>query len=223
MIDPAELYGLPFAEGLPAPALAALARHAVSRRFEPGRVLWTAGSEPKGLYLVLEGEVRVVRGRGTRQLVVHVEQAGGTLGEIPLFAGGAYPASAVAARPTRCAVLSREALFDVAAAHPEVAFQFLRRLAERVRELVSRLDRLALLDARARVAGFLLERARSDGGPVVLGMTQSALAEELGTVREVVVRALRDLARRRLIAPLGRGRFDLLDPAGLARLAEAPD
>ena len=220
MIEAGALSKLPIAAGLPPAALAALARHAVSRRFEPGQVLWTAGGTSKGLYLVLEGEVRVVRGRGSRQCVIHVEGAGGTLGEIPLFADGVYPATAVATRPTRCAVLSGSAFFDVARAHPELAFRFLERLAGRVRELVSRLDRLALLDARARVAGFLLARQTGAGAAVTLGMTQERLAEELGTVREVVVRALKDLARRRMIGAAGRGRFTILDPDGLARLAE---
>ena len=94
----------------PADGVAARARHAVERSFAPGEGLFLAGAEPRGLHVVLEGRVRVVRARGDRQHVVHTEGAGGTLGEVPLFAGGSYPSTAVAAEPTRCAVLSRDEL-----------------------------------------------------------------------------------------------------------------
>ena len=36
----------------------------VVRQFAPEEVLWLAGGEPRGLYIVLTGEVRVVRRRG---------------------------------------------------------------------------------------------------------------------------------------------------------------
>ena len=51
-------------------------------------------------------------------------------------------------------------------------------------------------------------------------MTQQALAEELGTVREVVSRELRNLTRQKLIVPLGGGRYRLPD---LEQLRSAVD
>lgn len=66
-----------------------------------------------------------------------------------------------------------------------------------------------------------MERAAASGGPrISLGMTQSALAEELGTVREVVVRELRLLRREGLIESLGGNRYRILD---LARLRARAD
>jgi hypothetical protein len=48
-------------------------------------------------------------------------------------------------------------------------------------------------------------------------MTQQALAEELGTVREVVVRELRRLKKEQLLVPAAAGRFRIPDPAALSR------
>jgi predicted transcriptional regulator len=42
-------------------------------------------------------------------------------------------------------------------------------------------------------------------------MTQQSLAEELGTVREVVARKLRDVCRRGLIESVGGGRYRIVD------------
>jgi len=211
----------PFFVDTPREVVDALARHAVERAFAPQEVIFLAGAEPRGLHVVLAGRVRVVRARGDRQHVVHTEGPGGTLGEVPLFAGGGYPATAVAAEPTRCAVLSRDALLAAVAAEPRVAFLLLERLAARVRGLVARLDGLALQGATGRLAAWLLARpADRTGRAVSLGMTQGALAEELGTVREVVVRGLRALARRGAVRPLGGGRFEIVSRDELRRAAE---
>ena len=199
----------------------ALARHAVGRAFAASEVIFLAGADAGGLHVVLDGRVRVVRGRGDRQHVVHWEGPGGTLGEVPLFAGGAYPATAIAAEPTRCAVLSRDAIRAAIAAEPHVAFFLLERLATRVRGLVTRLDGLALRSATARLAGYLLERPSDrTGRGVSLGMTQGELAEELGTVREVVVRGLRALQRDGAVRALGGGRFEIVSREALRAAAE---
>jgi CRP/FNR family transcriptional regulator len=182
--------------------------------------MFLAGSEPRGWFVVVEGEVRVVRGGAGRQHVVHVERSGGTLGEVPLFARGLYPATGIAAEPTICFVFAREALHDAIRSNPEVAFLLLERLALRVRTLVDRLDDRSVRSVQSRLAEFLASRhAAGSGGMVSIGMTQRDLAEELGTVREVVSRELRVLCERKLIAARGGGRYAVLDPEGLRRVS----
>ena len=208
----------PFRDAEPR-AIDVLAQKAVERRFATDEVLFSAGTRPAGLYLVLEGRVRVVRGNA-RQHVIHAEGPGGTLGEVPLFAGGTLPATAIAAEPTRCALLTRDALLQSIAAEPSVALLLLGRLAARIRDLVGRLDDRSTRSVTARLAEFLLAQSRPPRPErVSLGMTQAALAEELGTVREVVVRALVALRRRGAIAPLGGGRYEITDFEALRQAA----
>jgi len=59
----------------------------------------------------------------------------------------------------------------------------------------------------------------ASGGPFALGMTQADAAEELGTVREVLVRGIGTLRREGLIASVGRGRFEVRDLDASRRLA----
>ena len=172
MIEPRALAGIRFLSGLRAETIAALAARAVERRYAPDEVLFTAGSTPRGLFVVLEGRVRVLRGNdGGRQHVVHEELAGGTLGEVPLFDGGGYPATAIAAEATRCAVIDRATLSAAMHADPEMAWTLLARLASRVRTLVDRLDVMilpkpfdmdALLDTVAQAARKLNARAMTN-------------------------------------------------------------
>ncbi len=219
MVDPELLARLPLTGILSLATRRTLAKRVSIRDYPAGNVLWTAGTKIDYLALIIEGRVRVVReGRG-RQHVVHTEGPGGTLGEVPLFTLGATPATAIAAEPTRCLILTRSAIDGAMVAQPEFAWLLLSRMAERVRLLVDRLDRLALESTRTRLAGLLLTAHEvADRDTVSLGTTQAALAEELGTVREVVVRTLREFRDAGLIAAAGRGRIRLRDIEGLRRV-----
>ena len=155
-----------------------------------------------------------------RPHVVHTETTGGGLGEVPALDGGPYPASAVAAEPTTCIAFSADAVRAAVTAEPALAWVFIARLGNRVRVLVERLDAQAARRLPERLAGLILERHRDAGGGAFgLGGSQTAVAEELGTVREVVVRMLGELRRAGLIRAAGRGRLEVTDLSRLRRLA----
>jgi CRP/FNR family transcriptional regulator len=224
MISPTVLREcVPALRALSDAALRGLARAAAERRYAAGAVLYRAGDAADALYLVLEGRVRVVRVmKDGRARLLHVEGAGGVLGEIPVFGGGPYPATAVATAPTRCARVDAAALERLVAECPEVARFALRRLAERARVLLARLDDLAAHTVASRVAAVVLARARgARGADFTLGASQAALAEELGTAREVVVRALGALCDAGAIRRTGRARYRVGAPAVLEAMATA--
>jgi len=197
----------------------ALAARAVLRKFRTGQSLWRAGDESRGLFFVLDGRVRIVRDAGLRQHVVHVEGAGATLGEVPLFAGGGYPASARAAEMTTCVVFDRASLRAVMATHPDLAWALLGRLAARIRHLVERLSSRTADPLHARLAAYVLSRPRRPSGVIELGETQQAVAEELGTVREIVVRHFGLLVEAGLLERRGHGQYAVVDAVGLSLVA----
>jgi CRP-like cAMP-binding protein len=190
--------------------------------FEPGERLFSAGDEVVGVHLVISGAVRIVREGAGRAIVVHRETAGGLLGEVALFSKRVYPASALATERTLALLLPARDLLAALRGDSELAELFLQRVAARAREVIDRLDRLAHQSVLRRLAGHLVARRAGTPGAraaISLGMTQSELAEELGTVKEVVVRELRTLRRLRLIEPVGRGLYRVLDPKALRALA----
>ena len=94
---------------------------------------------------------------------------------------------------------------------PEIGFLLARRLALRVKTLVERLNDRSVRSVRSRLAEFLLERHSTTSRPTIsMGMTQRSVAEELGTVREVLARELQALAKEGTIAARGGGRYDVL-------------
>ncbi len=230
MIDVETMDRTSLFDGINDSARRALAAGSTLQHFTKDEVLWTAGSEPRGLFVLLEGSVRVVRETAGRHSVIHTEGPNGTLGEVPLFEGNTLPATAIASEATECVCITAAALDAAIQADAGVARIFLGRLAKRVRGLVDRVERLSAHSVRRRLAAFLLERDQlagggdgggggGGGGDFSLGRSQAAVAEELGTVREVLVRSLRELRESGLIDSAGRGRWSVADRDALTSLA----
>lgn len=220
MITVKELRGvLPEIESLTDKTSALIARASVERRYAKGATLYRTGDDADGLYIVLAGRVHVSRETSTRVTLLHTENIGGVLGEIPVFGGGPFPATARAAIATRCAHLPLAAVERLFAEDAEFARFAVRRLAIRARSLLRRIDELTAMTITARVADYALERSESLGAEFTLGMSQEALASELGTAREVIVRALRSLIAAGALARRGRSRFVVRDPATLRAIA----
>jgi CRP-like cAMP-binding protein len=221
----------PLLDALTRAAREALLKQSIEKSYSTGATLWCAGDRAEGIALVLEGKVRIVRASAGRQVVIHSGESGSTLGEVPFFLDATYPATAVAAEPTRCLFLSRASVTEAMAVDPALAFFLLRNLSRRLQGLVERVDRNTVSSVQARVAGFLLLRSGAGDASsrsrqrvtatraFSLGMTQAALAEEIGTVREVLSRSLRDLREAGAIASAGDGKYRVVDAALLRDLA----
>lgn len=220
MVDVDTLDRIPRLRRISASARREIAAAAVVRRYEAGRALWQAGEPARGLFFLLAGRVRVVRDQGDRLLLVHTcDDIGTTLGEVPLFTGGGYPARAVAAVPTECLVVPARALRAAVAADPELSRELLAGLAARVDHLVRRLQGLAEGSVRERLVGHLLAHAEiEDDRAVVRYRSHSELAEDLGTAREVVSREIGRLRDAGLVHSPGRGRLEIVDEVRLQQM-----
>ena len=205
---------------VPGPLLELAARDGRILRVPAGAQLFRAGETVAGLHLLVEGSVRVTRESAGRAVTVHGELAGGLLGEIALFSDGTYPGTAATLEPSTLCFIPAAAVRRALASDAGLAEALLHRMAARAREVIARLDRLAHLTVLQRLALYLADRhAASRARTISLGMTQVALAQELGTVKELVVRELRTLRTLQLLEPVGAGRYRVLDEAGLRLLA----
>ena len=189
-------------------AVAQLARASTVRRYARGTTIFRAGDVADGLYFVLAGKVLVVRETPSQSQMLHTENAGGVLGEIPVFGGGRFPATARAVEPARCAHLGIGVIERLLREEPTFARFALRRMATRAQSLLHRIDELTTTTVTSRLAAYIVARAAESKTPdFSLGVTQLELAEELGTAREVVVRGLAALIDAGAIARAGRARF----------------
>ncbi len=211
---------------LPANELRHLAGRCTERTLAAGTTVFEEGQPCRGLLIVADGlvEIRQISVRG-REQVFHTEGPGATLGEGPLFDGGGYIASAVAVEPTRLLFLPRAEVLRLCRRRPQVAVAMLRTMARRVRHFAGIVSDLAFRPVTERLARYLDAAAGAPvkpGAAVDLTLTQAQLAARLGTVRELVARALSQLEASQIIARK-RSRIIVRDPTRLAALARGAE
>lgn len=202
-----------------------LAERCGARDYPAGHLLFTTGERCRGLYIIESGRVRIYRTspEGRRQ-VLHTEGPGRAVAELPLLDGGPYPASAETETDSRLLFMPREDFEALYRDTPDVADAIIQSLAARLRHLVHVTETLAFRDVAARLALYLSEFADQHGRDtptgieIVLTQTREELSTELGTARESVSRALKQLTRKGVIERLGRNHFRIPDPARLRTL-----
>lgn len=216
----AGLSAIPYLAPLPVRERTALASRCLVRGFRRGAVIFEEGVAAAGLWVVLVGRVKLVRVSASgREQVLHAEAPGATLAEVPVFDGGGYVATAVAIDDARLLFVPREAVREVCRRRGDVALGVIAVLARRVRAFAGLIEDLALRDVTARVARFLLDEARRGAGDTIeLPGTREEIGARLGTVRELVSRALSQLRVSGVIALRGRT-VRVLDAVRLAALA----
>jgi CRP/FNR family transcriptional regulator len=217
---------------LKARALVALAEKCRQRELARGEVLFCAGEEAAGLFVIVEGEIRAYRVNSQgREQTLHVEHDGATLAEVPVFDNGPYPATAVAETPTLVLFLPKRDFRQFVLDHPQVALTALKLMAQRLRGHAELVDALALQQVGQRVARLLLAEARNHGSRISAGInveiafSNEELAKRVGSVREVISRTLSRMESEGLImqnAPqMGRNRSIVIcDEARLAHYGE---
>lgn len=210
-----KLASIPFLRGLDDSILATLANTALWRAYPSGAILFLEGEAAAGLYQVQTGWIKVVKmSPEGREQVLRFLGPGEVFNEIGVFGNRPNPATAIALEPAGLWLIERAAIHQVLKTHPAVALQVVERMADRVIELVGLVADLSLRTVEARLARLLLEQSAGD---VVLRQrwaTQAELASRLGTVPDVLSRALRSLAEAGLIEA-ERQQIRILDRAGL--------
>lgn len=201
-------------------AQSVIARHALRRTYDAGEVVILQGEPCPGLYLVAEGWLRVFKTASAgREQVIRFVGPGEAVGEFAVFAGGPQPASVSALEPAVLWLLPRTSLLALLKERPTIAQAVIASLARRVEHLLGLVEDLSLRSVEARLARYLLETAEQGVVRRRRWTTQAELAARLGTVLEVLNRALRSLQDDGLIA-LDRQCILILDPAGLRHRAE---
>ncbi len=215
-IDAALLRAIPQFETLSAETIGNLAAVMDAQSYRPGQYIVFEDDPRHGLFVILEGRVRLARtAPDGREQVLAIAGPGELFNVVPLVDAGPAPATARAMAPTRCLHLPASALIDLLGQHPDLALFLLRDLAAQVRDLAVLLEDFAFRTVRARLARILLHEA-ADG---TAALTHQELAAHAGTVREIVGRTLRQMADEGLVE-LSRGNVVVLDVAGLQRLVD---
>jgi CRP/FNR family transcriptional regulator, cyclic AMP receptor protein len=223
----AELGVVSLFSGLSPEELRLLATRAVRRRYAQGELLFQEGDPCRGLRIIAVGKLRIFKSSASgREQVLAVEGPGGSVAELPVFDGGTYPASVSAVEDAQVLFISRTDFRNFCLEHPEVALKMLAVVGARLRRLVGIIEELSFTTVRQRLVSALVRLAQAEGRPSERGIefelpgTHQELANQLGTVRELVSRNLMRLQAEGLVQVDARS-IVVRDLTGLTAILDA--
>lgn len=175
----------------------ALNKGKVIHHLAQGEVLFHIGEEPKGLYSIASGLMKLesTSSQGAAH-TLRILGPGGSLGYRSLFANEKYHSSAVAMEPTEICFIPKALVFKFFHEHPEVAMKLLCHLSKDLKVAEDKwLDQMDK-GAGERIAEaivFLQDHFQHQG------WTRREIAEWAGTTPETVIRTLAQFEKEGLI------------------------
>ena len=198
------------------PSLAELGPALAPMRVPAGTVLFSENSPCQGFPLVLEGEVKVSRSSGDGRSLELYRVVPGELCLVSsacLFRTQPLSARGVTTKASTLIMVPPE-IFKCWLETPIFRNEVLGLFAERMADLTSLVDAVAFHKLDRRLAAALLGHGQQ------LAITHQTLADELGTVREIVTRLLRRFEREGWVT-LGREQIQITNSAALRERASS--
>ncbi|HQS53626.1 MAG: CarD family transcriptional regulator [Bacteroidetes bacterium 24-39-8] len=175
-----------------------LAWGATYKKLDPGEIIFKEGASCQFYMQLVSGSVKWFNiDEDGKEYIQTIIEAGECFGEIPLFDGGTYAATAIAESSTMIIRLSKSSFLQLIRDNPDIHFAFTKLLAKRVRFKFLLLKSLALQAPEARIATLLnyLKKEHKNFCPECnqLNLTRQQIADMTGLRVETVIRTIRSM------------------------------
>lgn len=204
---------------LPEEVQQAIIASAIHRHFNAGQVIYVEGEPADFVYILESGWVKATRvtREGREQAMMFLRPVE-VFGDIAVLTGTTYPGTVVALEDVEVWVIPAQTILDLIPRHSEFAMAVIRHLGERVLYYIHLVEDLSLRSVESRLAHTLLQYAEAHDGQLIVPRrewtTFDEMAVRLGTVRDVLSRALKTLEAENLLK-VEKQAIILLDPKGL--------
>ena len=187
------LRGNQYFDELPDKLLKKISEHMNMREYPRGDVLFWEGDPANGMYIMEQGSAKIFRSSPQgRQYIVRILQERDTFAEVPTFDGGMHPVNVEALETCRVWEIDGETLRELVNFYPAFAQKIIRNYSQMLRGMVRMVSEMAFYQVTHRLARLIESMPQDKSAP---HWTQEQLAAQLGTVREVVARSLKELER----------------------------
>ncbi|MDR6942757.1 CRP-like cAMP-binding protein [Mucilaginibacter pocheonensis] len=176
-----------------------------SRVFKKNQVIYYDGDKGTGLYLVISGKIKTIRlAEDGRELMTGIVGSEEYLGVNALLSNEAYTDTATALEDSVVVQIPKDQLEQLLNLYPEVAREFIKLLANDIRDKEDQLMQLAYHSVRKRMAEAMIRLHRQGGAsPEGFKITREDLAAMAGMATETVSRTLSDFKDEGLIEKKG--------------------
>lgn len=200
---------------VPAPELAEVLSRAAYMKVPAGTVMFDEQQPCQGFPMILSGNVRVIKAAASgRELQLYRVCPGESciLTSSCLLGHAPYPVRGVAEQDVELVALPLADFKALLSRHEPFRDYIFSLFSERLSDLMQLVSAVAFQKLDQRLAALLAAR------PSPIHTTHQALADELGSVREIVSRLLKHFAEQGMIK-LGREQIEVVDAAALRKLS----
>jgi len=203
------LLRLPLFVGLDPEALARITAGAEEVGLPSGTVIYRQGDPCKGLYVVVQGQVKLaLQASQGAEKVVELIGPGGCIGETAIMRGCPHVLTAETIVETRLVHLSKAAAQEELERTPVFARSLILSLSSRMHHLIEAFEDCMLRSGTERVIGYLINRlpagANGGGETITLAVKKGIIASQLNLTQEHFSRILHELKLKGLIEVKGR-------------------
>ena len=189
---------VPLFEALSDADLSSFAEFIRERSYPKGSVIVFEDDPGDALYVVASGQVKVAE--DGREVILSVLGPGSFFGEMAILDDEPRSAHVIAMEESNLLMLRREDFQARLRSMPDVAISLLREISRRLRRADEKIGSLVLLDVHGRLAHLLLRMADEEQGDrITRKLTHHTIAQMIGSSRETVSRAMRNLVEQNVI------------------------
>jgi CRP-like cAMP-binding protein/CheY-like chemotaxis protein len=190
-----------------------------SRQFKKNQVIYYDGDRGTGLYLVISGKIKTIRlAEDGRELMTGIVGSEEYLGVNALLSNEPYTDTATALEDSVACLIPKDQLEQLLNLYPEVAREFIKLLANNIRDKEDQLMQLAYHSVRKRMAEAMIRLFRQQPDATEgFKISRENLAAMAGMATETVSRTLSDFKEEGLIEKKG-SLITLLEPEKLEKM-----
>jgi CRP/FNR family transcriptional regulator len=188
-------------------AMKDLTSMALANNYAPGKILFSERDQAHGVYLVLEGEVKLsMNSSDGKRLTLRIARKGEILGLVAVLCGKPCEMTAEILYPTKIAPISKRDFMNFLTRHPDAYMAVTEELSREYSKACEQLRTVGLASsAPEKLARLLLEWSEKgqtiDGGTKFrFSLTHEEIGEFIGASRETVTRTLSIFKTRQLVA-----------------------
>ncbi|MBW2426691.1 MAG: Crp/Fnr family transcriptional regulator [Deltaproteobacteria bacterium] len=186
-----------------------LATHLIERRFPKNATVVEEGLPGDYMYVIRQGRVKVTKAsEDGREKIMNFLEAGAFFGDMALLGNETRSASVKTLEESVLLALSRRDFIDLLRQSPDLSLSVIEELANRLRETNEQARSLSFQGVEERTRNLFQRIARAEescGGRLITpALTHQQIADMVGTSRETVTRAIKQLKESGWLAQEGK-------------------
>lgn len=176
--------------------LASLSKICMMKKLSVGEILFYEGEEPKYIYYLTKGYLRILKNQGDlKQVYIHTMGPGMLIAEVTMFEKMNYPATTEAIQECEVLMINRKEFLDNFFHDVELLQAIIKSLSMKVKYLMNSLEFETSLSTDLKIAKFIINHEKTIGT-----IKHKDIAFELNTTSETVSRILKKFMKSEFLS-----------------------